>query len=332
MDFKIYAVDFDGTLCENKWPEIGTPNIHLIDHLKAEKGKGNKLILWTCRVGEQLENAIRWTEEQGLIFDAINENLPESKAMFGGDPRKIFAHIYIDDRSGRDWDLPFSGEPSSWAEREVELACLQEKEGAENPHDAEYGIACYQSALRAYKSISRDGHSGMSIQITKGLLNRLIDGKTLTPIQDTPDIWEQIPYVNKEDGTEHYQCKRMSSLFKHVKSDGTVLYDDTNRVNCVDIDNPDIAFTNGLATRFVNKLYPITMPYLPASKKYTIVRHDFAYDPKNGDYDTMAFLYILTPEGEKVEVNRYFAEKGGQIVPISKEEYERRQMEVANRG
>lgn len=99
MDFKIIAVDFDGTLCENKWPEIGEPNKELIAYLKEQKEAGVKLILWTCRVGKILENAVKWSAEQGLIFDAVNENLPEVIAFMGGDTRKIFANEYIDDRN-----------------------------------------------------------------------------------------------------------------------------------------------------------------------------------------------------------------------------------------
>lgn len=99
MDLKIIAVDFDGTLCENKWPEIGAPNKELITYLKEQKASGTKLILWTCRVGEILENAVKWSAEQGLIFDTVNENLPEVLEWMGGDTRKIFADKYIDDRN-----------------------------------------------------------------------------------------------------------------------------------------------------------------------------------------------------------------------------------------
>lgn len=52
MNSKIIAVDFDGTLCENKWPEIGEPMFGTIAYLLKEKEQGAKLILWTCRVGE----------------------------------------------------------------------------------------------------------------------------------------------------------------------------------------------------------------------------------------------------------------------------------------
>ena len=93
----IYAVDFDGTLCENAWPEIGTPNTHLIRVLNAFKEKGDRLILWTCRSGSKLTEAVEWCKERGLEFDAINENLPEIIAAFDGESRKIFANVYIDD-------------------------------------------------------------------------------------------------------------------------------------------------------------------------------------------------------------------------------------------
>lgn len=99
IDHEIYAVDFDGTLCENKYPEIGEPNKKLIEYLKQKQDKGVKLILWTCRVEERLYEAIDWSKKHGLIFDFINENDPSAIEAFGGDTRKIFAHRYIDDNA-----------------------------------------------------------------------------------------------------------------------------------------------------------------------------------------------------------------------------------------
>lgn len=96
---EIYAVDFDGTLCENQWPEIGLPNMGLIDYLKQKRAEGAYLILWTCRVGNYLEDAIRWCAKLGLYFDAVNENSPYAKVKFGGDSRKIYADHYIDDKN-----------------------------------------------------------------------------------------------------------------------------------------------------------------------------------------------------------------------------------------
>lgn len=111
-DFEIIAVDFDGTLCEDMYPFIGSPNFQLIDKLKQMQKAGDKLILWTCRVGKLLDDAVRWCkEEHGLIFDAVNENLPELTAMYGGDTRKIFADKYMDDRSYcAEFKLPFKAE------------------------------------------------------------------------------------------------------------------------------------------------------------------------------------------------------------------------------
>lgn len=90
------------------------------------------------------------------------------------------------------------------------------------------------------------------------------------------------------------------------------------------MNSPNIAFTNGLMTRLVDKIFPITLPYLPTSKKYRVFSEEFLVDPKNGDYDTVAYLYILTPEDKKIELNRYFKEENGKMVQIEKDEYEER--------
>lgn len=107
MNNKIIAVDFDGTLCVNDWPDIGAPNLEIINYVKGERKKGNKIILWTCRSGDLLIKAIRWCSKQGLIFDHINENTPEMVDAFGSDTRKIFADEYIDDRMINKFKLPF---------------------------------------------------------------------------------------------------------------------------------------------------------------------------------------------------------------------------------
>ena len=95
----IIAVDFDGTLCHGNWPGVGEPNRKLIDKLLKLQRRGNKIILWTCREGEALCNAVEWCKEFNLIFDAINDNLPEIKEMYGNNSRKISCDIYIDDKS-----------------------------------------------------------------------------------------------------------------------------------------------------------------------------------------------------------------------------------------
>ena len=98
-NYNIYAVDFDGTLCENAWPDIGKPNHSLISTLKKAREKGDKVILWTCRTADRLDDAVAWCKEQGLEFDAVNENLPEIIGQFGTESRKVCADIYIDDKA-----------------------------------------------------------------------------------------------------------------------------------------------------------------------------------------------------------------------------------------
>lgn len=97
---KIYAVDFDGTLSQGvQFPEIGEANEPLFDMLIREKEKGSRIILFTCRTGRDLKEAVAFCNSRGLRFDTVNENLPELIAAYGGDTRKINADYYIDDKN-----------------------------------------------------------------------------------------------------------------------------------------------------------------------------------------------------------------------------------------
>lgn len=209
---------------------------------------------------------------------------------------------------------------TEWAKNEVELAKIaNSKDGDELDG---YVCACYESALEAFNVLCNQGHSGMSINITKDILVRLIAGKPLTPIEDTEDVWSSVP-ERHSDGTLVYQCNRMSSLFKHVELDGSVGYNDVDRVTCENVDL-GISYFSSLANRLYNELHPVTFPYYPAAKPIKIFVRDFLYDPKNGDFDTVAILYALHPDGNKEEINKYFKESSNGFVEISKEEYEER--------
>lgn len=214
-------------------------------------------------------------------------------------------------------------ESMSWAEREVTLACAKEREMAKKKGEENDGIACYESALRAYQSLMRDSNDQFYITIAKGILNRLLDGKCLSPIEDTADVWEEIK-SNGKDTLKCYQCKRMSSLFKEVASDGTVTYRDVSRTYVVDVENPEASYTNPMASRLIDKIFPIAMPYFPTDKRFKVVRDTFLFDKKNGDYDTVAFLYFITPTGKRIDLNHYFKEVDGQMVPIEKAEFDDR--------
>ena len=67
--------------------------------LKAAVERGAKLILWTCREGKELEEAVEACRAEGLLFDVVNDNLPEMKAEWGNNPRKVAADEYWDDRA-----------------------------------------------------------------------------------------------------------------------------------------------------------------------------------------------------------------------------------------
>lgn len=94
----IIAIDFDGTLHTGKWPEIGVPQPYAQDALRKLKADGHYLILWTCRTGERLTEAINWMLENNLPFDRVNEHHPDGIRMYGSKSRKVHAHLYIDDK------------------------------------------------------------------------------------------------------------------------------------------------------------------------------------------------------------------------------------------
>lgn len=211
---------------------------------------------------------------------------------------------------------------TEWAKREVEIACKREnpdrKEG-----EFDYGCACYESALKVFNCLMEDGHSGMSIGFTKNILNRLIDGKCLTPIEDVGDIWKYS--FARGNGVKTYQCKRMSSFFKDVYPDGKVKYNDVDRVIKVDM-TADTVWHSGFIDSIVDELYPITMPYIPSNNPYKVYCEDFLTDPKNGDYDTVGVFYGIDPDGNRFDINRYFKDWDRDMIEIDKEEYEARKL------
>lgn len=118
------AVDFDGTLCENRFPKIGYPKYHVINQLiriKSKYGDKVRLILWTCRedteTGYYLSDAIAWCKKQGLVFDFINENPIDDEGFIIAHPRKFYADLIIDDHSIS--PESFSMYPDSILDREI---------------------------------------------------------------------------------------------------------------------------------------------------------------------------------------------------------------------
>ena len=96
MNFKIYAIDYDGTIDFAGFPNVGKILPEAIDAIKYLQNKGDKIILWTCRDNDYLKSAIDCMKNLGITFDAVNENLPEVKELGFSSP-KILANVYIDD-------------------------------------------------------------------------------------------------------------------------------------------------------------------------------------------------------------------------------------------
>ncbi len=92
------AVDFDGTLVENRYPEIGKPILFAFETLRKLQEEGHQLILWTYRCGVKLEEAVEFCQERGIEFYAINKSYPEEEYEIGIS-RKILADLFIDDRN-----------------------------------------------------------------------------------------------------------------------------------------------------------------------------------------------------------------------------------------
>lgn len=92
------AVDFDGTIVENRYPKIGKPVLFAIETLKKLQEDGHQLILWTYRTGPELQQAVDFCKKQGINFYAVNKSYPEEE-YDNSLSRKIQADFFIDDRN-----------------------------------------------------------------------------------------------------------------------------------------------------------------------------------------------------------------------------------------
>ena len=92
------AVDFDGTIVEDDYPNIGKEKLFAFETLIKLQEKGHRIILWTYRSGKSLDNAIGYCKEKGIEFYAVNKSFPEEEFEIGYS-RKISADLFIDDRN-----------------------------------------------------------------------------------------------------------------------------------------------------------------------------------------------------------------------------------------
>jgi len=99
----ILAIDFDGTIVEHEFPEIGKEIPGALQTLKQLKAVGCHLILWTCREGKPLSDAVLWLRKNGVEFDVYNQNFNPAPDF---NPKKVYADIYFDDRNFKPLDGP----------------------------------------------------------------------------------------------------------------------------------------------------------------------------------------------------------------------------------
>lgn len=95
----IIAIDFDGTICRGKYPAIDGQQPYAVETINALHNAGHYIIINTCRSGDILLTAINWMLEQGIKFHRVNDNEPQSVALYNNNSRKIYAHVYIDDKN-----------------------------------------------------------------------------------------------------------------------------------------------------------------------------------------------------------------------------------------
>lgn len=190
-----------------------------------------------------------------------------------------------------------------WAEQEAKRAKADD-----------YGKLCINSALKAFKSLCEDGHSGLSISVTKNILNRLIDGLPLSAI--TEDDFKNVSPEKYKKGITTYQCPRMSSLFKDVDKNGNVIYQDVDRVVFINTywDDDGDTWHNYWASKTIDEMFPIKLPYYPTATPYKVYGKTMYLDENGkdvtcdnvGSYNVVILDYVITPDGKRIELNKKF--------------------------
>ena len=94
----IIAIDFDGTLHTGTYPAIGGAQPYAVQVMQELAAAGHYLIIWTCREAARQTEMINWLLDHKIPFHRVNEHNPEQIATYGGSSRKVYAHLYIDDR------------------------------------------------------------------------------------------------------------------------------------------------------------------------------------------------------------------------------------------
>ena len=130
------AVDFDGTIVEHRYPDIGREVPYAIETLKMLSKEGHRLILWSVREGELLNEAVEWCRERGLEFYAVNKDYPEESNIDSNFSRKLKVGMFIDDRNVGglpDWGIIYRMITEKKSYRDILLEELGKEEHIEKP-------------------------------------------------------------------------------------------------------------------------------------------------------------------------------------------------------
>ncbi|HOU68487.1 MAG TPA: HAD hydrolase family protein [Paludibacteraceae bacterium] len=95
----IIAIDFDGTICRSDFPVITGAMPYAKEAINQLHKDGHYIIIWTCRTGKNLLDAINWLLQEGIAFDRVNDHNPDNAAQYGHDGKKVYADLYIDDKN-----------------------------------------------------------------------------------------------------------------------------------------------------------------------------------------------------------------------------------------
>lgn len=210
-----------------------------------------------------------------------------------------------------------------WAKNEIELAL----KSTDNPSRKK----CYKIILKIFKLLNDDRFAWGEVGYIRWAINALFNRYPLTPIEDNDDEWVECFGINENPPIRVFQHKRRGSLWKDILPDRRIIYKDNERTQGIDI-NSNNPYYSWVTSEIVNEMFPITFPYTPPEKPCQVFAEDFLFDKSKGDFDTKYIYYIITPEGEKIEVNRIFNEDDrGRMREISIEEFnkmkERREIE-----
>ena len=125
------AVDFDGTIVEHRYPEIGREIPFATDTLKMLIKEGHRLILWSVREGKLLDEAVEWCRERGVEFYAVNKDYPEEGREDKNFSRKLKVEMFIDDRNVGglpDWGIIYKMVTEKKSYRDILLEELGKEE------------------------------------------------------------------------------------------------------------------------------------------------------------------------------------------------------------